>query len=273
MLILLGIKLEAPCLLHQALHQTTQACGAVVVHCRDVLLPAGSQPCQPRVHMCIKEAVDVLPMAWCKHGQPLRQALIAPSLDGRSPTKLLLGQVHHATTTDSGRRSRCQILNLKQHAHGPRVELNALSIGQAQGTIVVQHCIHVFDPHRVDGAVKHHPLLVRAGVGHSRADKRGAQPIHPLPCEVVVLAVQFTHSDALGIEGVSVRDLVRINFALQVGPQMCQRALQRAVAFRLAYSRGPHQDHTKAHIHCVIQLDDLCHVALRTLQAPLLQHV
>eukprot|EP00983_Pelagomonas_calceolata_P101907 1158747-Pelagomonas_calceolata.AAC.20 len=42
-----------------------------------------------------------------------------------------------------------------------------------------------------------------------------------------------------------------------VGPQMCQRALQRAVAFRLAYSRGPHQDHTKAHIHCVIQLDDL----------------
>lgn len=58
-LFLLVGELEASVSSHEALHHSAQAGGAVVVHSRDEFTALGPDPCQPRIHMRVKEAVDV----------------------------------------------------------------------------------------------------------------------------------------------------------------------------------------------------------------------
>lgn len=68
-------------------------------------------------------------------------------------------------------------------------------------------CIHVLNPHSIHWAVKYYPLPVRCSVCNCSSDKRRSKAIRPLICQQVVLAVQFSHADAFGVERVCMRDL------------------------------------------------------------------
>lgn len=93
------------------------------------------------------------------------------------------------------------------HAHCQRIELDALSIRQAQRTVVIQDSVHVFYPHCIHRAVKHNPFAVWGGVRHSCTDDGGRKAVGPFVCEEVVLPIQLPHIDALGVECVGMRHL------------------------------------------------------------------
>lgn len=62
--------------------------------------------------------------------------------------------------------------------------------------------VHVLDPQSVNRAIKHHPFANRRGVTDCRSDEGGGQAILPFIGQQVVLPVQLTHGDTLGIERV-----------------------------------------------------------------------
>ena len=61
-----------------------------------------------------------------------------------------MGGTHHAASGDGGGRSVVNVVRLEndfaQVGHG-----HAVSVGQRQRPVVVQHRVEIFDPHRVDG--------------------------------------------------------------------------------------------------------------------------
>ena len=59
---------------------------------------------------------------------------------------------------DGGWRCDGEVLHFEHHVNVRR-ELDALTVGQAQHLVVVQHRVHVLDPQRVHRAVADHPLV------------------------------------------------------------------------------------------------------------------
>ena len=65
--------------------------------------------------------------------------VLQSSLDIGPPAKALRGNIHHATAGHSCWGGLGQVLHLKQHAHAAAVQLDALTVGQAQGASVIQN--------------------------------------------------------------------------------------------------------------------------------------
>ena len=63
--------------------------------------------------------------------------------------------------------------------------------------------VHVLNPHGINWAIKHDPLAHRCGVSDSRSDEGGGQAILPFTGQRIVLPVQLTHGDTLGVQGVT----------------------------------------------------------------------
>jgi len=63
-----------------------------------------------------------------------------------------------------------------------------------------------------------------------------------------LLPLQLVTTDAKAFR---LPHLVRIDIAVQIGLEVSEGSLKRAVALRLATPRGPHNDHTKANLHGV----------------------
>ena len=62
----------------------------------------------------------------------------------------------------------------------------------------IENSVHVFDPERVDRAVKYSPCC--ASVLDSFANDLGSKSIRPFFCVSVFLAVKFAHRDRLGVQ-------------------------------------------------------------------------
>jgi hypothetical protein len=78
---------------------------------------------------------------------------------------------------------------------------DALSVGQAQQSGVVEHRVHVLDPQRVDRAVEADPLLLAVGGVGGLADVEAGDAVGPVLGQRVLLPVQLAHGDRLGVDG------------------------------------------------------------------------
>lgn len=90
-------------------------------------------------------------------------------------------------------------------------------------------CVHVLDPDGIHRPIKHHPFAVQCRVCHCCPDNGGSQPISPLIGQQVVLPIQLSHLDALGVEGVGVGDL-QFRDHLQHCSEVCQQAVRPTTA-------------------------------------------
>ena len=126
----------------------------------------------------------------------------------------------HAAAADRRRRSHLQVLHLEHHVHRGR-HLDALRVGEAEHAIVVQHGVHVLDPHRVHGAVEQDPrAIVRAsfGLGHRLPEKLGHDTVRPLACHQVEAAKQLARGDRLGVQDETVHHFVETVAVLNAVP-------------------------------------------------------
>jgi hypothetical protein len=86
-------------------------------------------------------------------------------------------------------------------------KLDPLSIGEAEGHIVVKDGIHILDPEGVDRPIEHHPVhvgggpagLVEVGVV-DLPDDRGGQSVHPLLRENIDLPIELAHADRFRVD-------------------------------------------------------------------------
>eukprot|EP00968_Pinguiococcus_pyrenoidosus_P021235 scaffold2724_cov260-Pinguiococcus_pyrenoidosus.AAC.22 len=189
----------------------------------------------------------------------LRELLHGPGLHVWEPAQIARCHVHHANSAHGGWRRHGEVHHLEEHLH-LHLELDALSVRKAQRHVIVKNRIHVLDPQRVDGPVEHRPLPVLRGVRDVHAHQRRGETVVPLLRELVELAIQLPHRDALRIEHAHADALEhRVRTALL--SQVRHDALQNPVACGLARARGAHEGGTEADVEDVEQLDHLVHEA------------
>jgi hypothetical protein len=72
-------------------------------------------------------------------------------------------------------------------------EFDALTVGEAQSHVVVEDCVHVLDPKRVDRPVENYPRLVILELLRRLSHDLRAQPVVPFLRDRVYLAVKLSH--------------------------------------------------------------------------------
>lgn len=133
-----------------------------------------------------------------------------PALNIERPVKIIKRQVDHTTTWDRSRRCHSQVLYLKKHPQF-RSELDSLRIGQTQRHVIIQDCIHVLNPKRINRPIKHNPVLfvgvpvcfINFWCVDITNDWTG-KTVDPLLCKGVYLTVHFAHWDWFGVEDTAV---------------------------------------------------------------------
>ena len=194
-----------------------------------------------------------------------------PRLHVRQPAQVLRRHVHDAEARHGGWGCNLQVLHLEQHAH-LHLELDALRVRQAQRHVVVQHCVHVLNPQRVNRAIEHRPHAVLRLRGDITPHDGGRETVGPLLRQLVELAVQLAHGNALRVQHVGVHHLEGLVLRSSVAKRR-HGSGQRGVGGGLAASRRTHDDDAKPHRHGLVQLDDLLHHLGHALQATFLHHL
>jgi len=120
-------------------------------------------------------------------------------LDVVLPADRLLGHVDDAAPAHGGQRGVVEVLALEQDADR-EVEFDALAVAEAEQHGVVEHGVHVLDPHGVDGPVEDQPLVVLLPLAHLAFHDVGRQPLFPVASHRVLQAVQLLLRDALGVD-------------------------------------------------------------------------
>ena len=83
--------------------------------------------------------------------------------------------------------------------HHGSAHLHDFPTVQAQLLVVIQHSVHVFDPHRIHRAIENDPLAVWGGVCGTLPKELGQHPVLPLMADWIKLTIQLTHGNALGV--------------------------------------------------------------------------
>jgi len=117
-----------------------------------------------------------------------------------APAELTWGHVDHATSADCGRTGRGQVLHFEEHAHSRGIQLDSLTICQAESAVIVKHRVHVFDPESVYWAVKNAPVALLAGILCHLSDYFRGKTVCPDTIVGIFDAVEFIHADTLWIE-------------------------------------------------------------------------
>ena len=255
--------------LHQGLEERGERRDEVDVHGGDGLLEVLANKGQPAVDGLVEQAEDVS-LGLVRH--PLGKLGVRPGGDVGQPAELVGRHVHHTAPRHRGGGRHRQVLNLEEHAHGDRIELDALAVGEAQGAVVVEHGVHVLDPDGVDWAVKDDPLLLHGLVGDGVANQGGAQAVGPLARAQVVLSVELSHLDALGVEHVGVDFLERV-VGVALVAKLGHRRLENLVVGRLGAARGTHEHHAETHVERLVQLDNLGDKGILGLQVNLVDRL
>mmetsp|Transcript_1346 Transcript_1346/g.3905 ORF Transcript_1346/g.3905 Transcript_1346/m.3905 type:complete len:203 (+) Transcript_1346:6957-7565(+) len=193
--------------------------------------------------------------------KPFRQGL-EPRLQHHFPPDIDLLHEHHATPRNRGRRRDSEVLHLKHHG-GDRAQLDDLPAVQTELLVIVQHRIHVFDPHRIDRAIEHDPLAVRHACVGSVAHREGQYAVGPFVSVLVEIAVQFALFDGFGVHLVHLDGEVQVPIAYRR-----QRVGEHKLHLRLAAHVRPNNHKTVAHHDRFPQLRALVDKAAFGLQAP-----
>lgn len=82
--------------------------------------------------------------------------------------------------------------------HG-RAHLHNLSTVETQLLVVIQHCVHVFNPDSIHWPIEEDPLTVWRGVSGTFPEELGQDAVLPLMTDRVKLAIQLTHGNAFGV--------------------------------------------------------------------------
>ena len=109
-----------------------------------------------------------------------------------------------------------------------------------QRTVVIQNCVHVLNPQRVDGAIEEHPVEVVGLVVDGEAHERGDQSVGPLLRCLVHLTVELSHGHRLGIELVDLDALV-LGALVAIALELREACSERLRADRL--TREGEADH------------------------------
>mmetsp|Transcript_8712 Transcript_8712/g.14814 ORF Transcript_8712/g.14814 Transcript_8712/m.14814 type:complete len:985 (-) Transcript_8712:5078-8032(-) len=144
----------------------------------------------------VKEPRQVLNVV----GQTDRQAA-QPDVTYRGPANVAGLTEDHADTGHGGRGGLLQVLGFEEHRHGV-AHLDDLTRGEAELLVVVEHRVHVFNPHRIDRSVKHHPLAVGRRVLGALAEGHGQDSLHKLVRVLVEETIQLLGSDRFGVNRV-----------------------------------------------------------------------
>ena len=150
-------------------------------------------------------------------------------------THLVRLVVDHAASTDCGRGRDLEVLRLEDHVHR-RGHLDDFAAHEAQLLVVVEHGVHVFDPDGIDRPVKHNPLAVGALIGRCDAVVDRQDAVAPLIADRIVLPVQLSHGDALGIHAI---DTHLVFIVLTQRLEFAEGRSQGAVAASLCAVRQP----------------------------------
>ena len=90
--------------------------------------------------------------------QILRYVLVFPRVEVRSPTQIAGSDVDHATSGHCCWTGHRQILHFKQDSN-VLIQLYSFAIYEAQSHVIIEDCIHIFNPESVNWAIKHAPIL------------------------------------------------------------------------------------------------------------------
>jgi hypothetical protein len=88
----------------------------------------------------------------------LFNVVLIPRLNNRLPAKMHRLQIDHTAARHCSRGCNTEILHLKHHCASVG-HLNTLTIGQAKHLVIIEYCVHVFDPEGVYGAIEIDPTL------------------------------------------------------------------------------------------------------------------
>jgi hypothetical protein len=120
--------------------------------------------------------------------------------DEGKPPKLFCLQEDHSAARNSGGRGLGEILHFEHHSH-PASQLDNLTTCEAKLLVVIQHCIHVLDPHSVDRAIEHHPFsLLYLRLLSTLSHQNSNHSISPTFCIGIQLTIELIRSNRLGIE-------------------------------------------------------------------------
>ena len=84
--------------------------------------------------------------------------LIEPFLDDASDINILVVEINHAHSGDSGGRSIEEGVSLKDEA-GSIGEVNSLACGQSQQVIIIQHTVQRLHPFRINISIQDYPIV------------------------------------------------------------------------------------------------------------------
>ena len=180
-----------------------------------------------------------------------------PTLEEWLPSKLFGWQVDHTTAGDSSRGCDSQVHNFEKHSH-LRTQLDALTVGETQSHIVVQHSVHVLDPNSVDRSVEDSPELVVSLIFRGVSHDLGSETISPLLGVEVDFTIEFTHADSFGIKDFLRDDLERFVW-VSLLTQSCHNICQHVVALSLATTSRADQHDTESNVESFIQVNDFLH--------------
>ena len=117
---------------------------------------------------------------------------------------------------------------------------------------------------RTHRAIEAYVFSVRGWIGRGGADQSGCKTISPLIRQQIVLPIQLTHSNTLGVESMHMRHLEIRVLDFEFTAHHGQSLLQRAQHSGLAATSGADCHNTKPHIDRFIQLHHLSCEGFRT---------
>eukprot|EP00964_Phaeocystis_antarctica_P055483 scaffold32640_cov63-Phaeocystis_antarctica.AAC.1 len=176
-----------------------------------------------------------------------------PRAHERLPAELGRLHVDHAAARDGGGRGDSEVHALEDQVHARR-HGDDLARHEAELLVVVEHRVHVLDPHRVDRPVEDHPppldrLVLRALPVDDREDAVG-----PLVAHRVELAVEPAGRHRLGVEA----RVAHLDVALHLllGEQR-ERGGEGAVVGGLTREGQPDDHEAVAHEEHLVDLEHL----------------
>eukprot|EP00968_Pinguiococcus_pyrenoidosus_P027389 scaffold7375_cov268-Pinguiococcus_pyrenoidosus.AAC.39 len=250
---------EAVLCVHHARHHAGDGEDQLLARHRRRYLAELRDEVQRRVQQPVEQLGDELLVLL-----PLVVQGLHPDVAHRRPAEVARLAEDHSHSRHRRWRRLLQVLGLKHHRHGV-AHLDDLAAHEAQLLVVVQHGVHVLDPHGIHGPVEHDPLAVVRGVasfGAVSVDDR-EDAVAPLMRVVVKVSVELAGLDALGVHRVDLHGGDPRRAGLVAGGHRLAERVDRAGLARA----GLADDHDSvAHEYHLVELDHLLHEGVRVLQ-------
>lgn len=123
----------------------------------------------------------------------------SPCINDRLPSQMNRFQIDHTTTWDGGGWGNSEIVDFEHHCEC-RWKLDSLSIRKTQHFIIIQHCVHIFNPQCIDWTIKNNPFLSITAISNISPYQSSYNTISPLICQQIYIPKQFIHCNWFRVE-------------------------------------------------------------------------